>query len=33
MTIDEADDRHGSVNIAENDSSRLAGVKYYNRPL
>jgi len=27
MTNDEADDRYGSVNIAENDSSRLAGVK------
>jgi len=27
MTNDEADDRSGSVNIAENDSSRLAGVK------
>ena len=27
ITNDEADDRYGSVNIAENDSSRLAGVK------
>jgi len=27
MTNDEADDRHSSVNIAENYSSRLAGVK------
>jgi len=27
MTNDEEDDRYGSVNIAENDSSRLAGVK------
>jgi len=27
MTDDEADDRYGSVNIAENDSSRWAGVK------
>jgi len=27
VTVDEADDRYGSVNIAENDSSRLAGVK------
>jgi len=27
MTNDEADDRNGSVNIAENDSWRLAGVK------
>jgi len=27
MTNDEADDRCGSVNIAENDSPRLAGVK------
>jgi len=27
MTNDEADDRYLSVNIAENDSSRLAGVK------
>jgi len=27
MTNDEADDRYDSVNIAENDSSRLAGVK------
>jgi len=27
MTNDEADDRYGSVNIAENDSSCLAGVK------
>ena len=27
MTSDEADDCYGSVNIAENDSSRLAGVK------
>jgi len=28
MTNDEADDRYnGSVNIAENDSSRFAGVK------
>jgi len=29
MTNDEADDRYGSVNIAENDSSRLAGVKLW----
>jgi len=27
MTNDEADDRYCSVDIAENDSSRLAGVK------
>jgi len=27
MTDDEADDRYGSVNIAENDLSRLAEVK------
>jgi len=27
VTNDEADDRYGSVNIAENDLSRLAGVK------
>jgi len=27
MTNDEADDLYGLVNIAENDSSRLAGVK------
>jgi len=27
VTNDEADDRYGSVNVAENDSSRLAGVK------
>jgi len=27
MTNDEANDRYGSVNIAENDSSRLAGMK------
>jgi len=27
MDIDEADNRYGSVNIAENDSSCLAGVK------
>jgi len=27
MTNDEADDRYGSVNIAKNDSWRLAGVK------
>jgi len=27
MTDDEADDCYGSVNIAENDSLRLAGVK------
>jgi len=27
MTNDEADDHYGSVNIAENDSSRFAGVK------
>jgi len=27
MTIDGAGDRHGSVNIAENDLSRLAVVK------
>jgi len=27
MTNDEADDRYGSVNIAENDSSRSAAVK------
>jgi len=27
MTNDVADDRYGSVNIAENDSSRLAEVK------
>ena len=27
MTDDEGDDRYGSVNIAENDSSRSAGVK------
>jgi len=27
MTNDEADDHFGSVNIAKNDSSRLAGVK------
>ena len=27
MTNDEADDRYGSVNIAENDSSRLTGEK------
>jgi len=28
MTNDEADDRYGSVNVAENDSLRLAGVKF-----
>jgi len=27
MTNDKADDRYGSLNIAENDSSRSAGVK------
>jgi len=27
MTNDEADDRYGSVNIADNDLSRSAGVK------
>jgi len=27
MTNDEADDRYGSVDIAENNSSRLAGVE------
>jgi len=27
MTSDEADDHYGSVNIAENDSSCLAGIK------
>jgi len=27
MTNDEADDHYGSVNIAENDSSRFTGVK------
>ena len=27
MTKDEADDRYGSVNIAENDSSGVSGVK------
>jgi len=27
MINDEADDRYGSTYIAENDSSRLAGVK------
>jgi len=27
MANDEADDRYGSVNIAENDSSRFGGVK------
>jgi len=27
MTNDEADDRYGSVHVAENDSSRLTGVK------
>jgi len=27
MTSDEAGDRYGSMNIAENDLSRLAGVK------
>jgi len=27
MTNDEADDRYGSVNIAENDSSHLVGLK------
>jgi len=27
MTNDQADDHYGSENIAENDSSRLAGVK------
>jgi len=27
MTNHEADDRYGSVNIDENDSSRFAGVK------
>jgi len=27
MTSDEADDRYGSVNIAENDSSCFPGVK------
>jgi len=27
MINDEDDDRYGSVNIAENDFSRLAGVK------
>jgi len=27
MTSDEADDSYDSVNIAENDSSRLVGVK------
>jgi len=27
MTDDEADDHYGSVNIIENDSSRLARVK------
>jgi len=27
MTDSEADDRYSSVNIAENDSTRLAGVK------
>jgi len=27
MTDDEADDHYGSMNITENDSSRLAGVK------
>jgi len=27
MTNDEADDRYGSVNIADNELSRLAGVK------
>ena len=37
MTNDEADDRYGSVNIAENDSSRLAALRSeiigrYNTP-
>ena len=27
MTNEEADDRYGSVNIAENDLSRFVGVK------
>ena len=27
MTNDEPDDRYGSGNVAENDSSRFAGVK------
>jgi len=27
MTNDQANDRYGSANIAENDSSRSAGVK------
>jgi len=29
MTIDEAHNRYGSVNIGENDSSRLNGVKLW----